>query len=207
MRLGAALQGNLREYMRRELSEATEGVVKGLHKAANSLKAVLRQQVSGAGLGRKVGNAWRNQFYENQRIDAAALVYSKAPEIHRAFNYGVTIRARGGKYLAIPAKVQKVGRFRRGVRNAGKLKFIPGQNGKNPLLVSEKKSTRKKVYGSDRKRRKPGQGLAPRTFAQRYKVEFILVPQTTLKKLLDVERAEQRILNALPAMIRESMKD
>ena len=45
-----------------------------------------------------------NPPYPNQRLDAASLVYTKAPQIIRAFDEGAVVRSRRGRFLAIPTE-------------------------------------------------------------------------------------------------------
>ena len=66
------------------------------------LKTELRRQVASAGLGQRLANSWRDRHYPNQRLDAASLVYTKAPQIIRAFDEGALIRSKRGRFLAIP---------------------------------------------------------------------------------------------------------
>ena len=49
-------------------------------------------------------NSWRDKHYPNQKLDAASLVYTKAPQIIRAFDEGAVIRSRRGRFLAIPTE-------------------------------------------------------------------------------------------------------
>ena len=53
----------------------------GTREAGRGLKAELRRQVASAGLGQRLANSWRDKHYPNQKLDAASLVYTKAPQI------------------------------------------------------------------------------------------------------------------------------
>jgi hypothetical protein len=57
--------------------------------------------VTSAGLGQRLANSWRDKHYPNQKLDAASLVYTKAPEIVRAFE-GVGESDWRGRFFAIP---------------------------------------------------------------------------------------------------------
>lgn len=73
--------------------------------AAETLKNRLRADVLGAGLGQGVANAWRfDELYPQDGLSAspAAKVRTKAPKIIHAFDRGVEIRAKGGRWLPIP---------------------------------------------------------------------------------------------------------
>ena len=60
--------------------------------------------MTSAGLGQRLANSWRDKHYPNQQLDAASLVYTKAPQIIRAFDDGAVIRSRRGRFLAIPTE-------------------------------------------------------------------------------------------------------
>jgi hypothetical protein len=72
--------------------------------AGQGLKTALHRQVGTAGLGQRLANSWRDKHYPNQRLDAATLVYTNAPQIIRAFDEGAVIRSRRGRFLAIPTE-------------------------------------------------------------------------------------------------------
>lgn len=58
------------------------------------LKTELRRQVAGAALGQRLAKSWRDRHYPNQKLDAASLVYSKAPQIIRASDEGARTLSR-----------------------------------------------------------------------------------------------------------------
>jgi hypothetical protein len=62
------------------------------------------RQVANAGLGQRLANSWRDKHYPNQKLDAASLLYTNAPQIIRAFDEGAVIRSRRGRFLAIPTE-------------------------------------------------------------------------------------------------------
>jgi hypothetical protein len=195
MRIIAALQGDLVKEMNAEFDAATEGVTRGLQEAGDGLKAMLRAQVVSAGLGRRLAKTWQNKFYPNRRIDAAELVYSKAPEIARTFDTGATIHPKKGLFLAIPTKEvqrRRIGRNRMTPGDFGKLVFLSRGNGKGILVERERKT--RKLRG------KKNQGKVKIVYKN--KLLFFLVKQTILQKRLDISRAEERISNLLPLLIK-----
>lgn len=103
MQLNAAIQGDLRRIMAEETQIIREGAMQGLRDTARAAQAKLRQQTESAGLGRRVANAWRMRVFPHHGTadDAAALIWSRAPDIIRG-NMGAVIRGRDGTYLAIP---------------------------------------------------------------------------------------------------------
>jgi hypothetical protein len=104
MRLTAAFSGDLSQLLAEEVRAAETAVTAGVRQAGEGLKGELRRQVTGAGLGSRLANAWRDRHYPNEKVDAASLVWTKAPQIIRAFAEGVTIRSRRGRWLAIPTE-------------------------------------------------------------------------------------------------------
>jgi hypothetical protein len=62
-----------------ELRDLERAVASGTREAGRGLKSELRRQVASAGLGQRLANSWRDKHYPNHKLDAASLVYSKAP--------------------------------------------------------------------------------------------------------------------------------
>src|SRR5512132_4735183 len=104
MKLAATIARSLQADMQVELSEIERAVATGTRDAGRGLKTELRRQVSSAGLGQRLANSWRDRHYPNRKIDAASLVYTKAPQIIRAFDEGALIRSMRGRFLAIPTE-------------------------------------------------------------------------------------------------------
>jgi hypothetical protein len=102
MKLAATVVRSLRADMQAELREVERAVATGTREAGRGLRTELRRQVASAGLGQRLANRWRDKHYPNQKLDAASLVYSRAPQIIRAFDEGRVIRSRRGRFLAIP---------------------------------------------------------------------------------------------------------
>ena len=194
MRLKAAITGNLEQVMAEEYALASRAVTAGVGKRTGILKADLRGQITRARLGGRLAKAWRGRVYENDGINAAGFVWSKAPQIMRAFDEGVTIRARGGRWLAIPTEHAP----RRGKSAGGRssmtrrispkshvwrnrLRFVP-VNPRLALLVERRKGHKKSL------------------------VMFILVKQVKLKKRLDVKGAGLAAAKALPRDILEAFE-
>jgi hypothetical protein len=90
--------------MQAEQRNIEHAVATGTRDAGRGLKTELRRQVASAGLGQRLANSWRDKHYPNQRLDAASLVYTKAPQIIRALDEGAVIRSRRGRFLAIPTE-------------------------------------------------------------------------------------------------------
>ena len=82
------LARSLQADMQTELREIELAVGTATKAAGIGLKTELSRQVPSAGLGQRLANSWRDKHYPNQRLDAASLVYTNAPQIIRAFDEG-----------------------------------------------------------------------------------------------------------------------
>ena len=104
MRLKAAVEGSLSEYMEREYQNCARAVTKGVSLAANGLKTAMRTQVKSAGLGSRLANTWRGDVYPKAKnsVSAAGVVYTKAQKIMEGFEYQTVVRSKDGLWLAIP---------------------------------------------------------------------------------------------------------
>jgi hypothetical protein len=107
--------------MAAEVKAGEEAVTAAMREAGTGLKTAWRGQITGAGLGRRLANSIRSQTYPKagESLNAAALVWSKAPVIVGAHDTGPLIRSREGFWLAIPTEAAG-----RGLRGA---KLTPGE--------------------------------------------------------------------------------
>ncbi len=204
LRIVAALQGDLRKVMATELQTAVQAVSQGVQQATDGLKGELRNQVTNAGLGGKLAQTWRGQIYPRggQSINAAGYIYSKAPDIISSFAEGVTIRSKHGRFLAIPTQYVIRQKNRRispaDFEEAGiPLRYIPPQGARRVgLLVADNfhvtSKGRARVASATALR--TGRGLASI-------IMFVLVPQVSLKKRLDVDGAAQKWIDKLPELV------
>jgi hypothetical protein len=200
--------------MQAELRDLERAVASGTRDAGRGLRTELRRQVTSAGLGQRLANSWRDRHYPNQKLDAASLVYTKAPQIIRAFDEGTVIRSRRGRFLAIPTEnAPRKGTDGRRIspstfpeRRFGPLRFVPRTNGPSLLVADGLRASFSRKSGSLRgfrrateRARRSGQGLAT-------VVMFLLVPQVKLRKRLDVARAAERWSGQLPALIERQLR-
>jgi hypothetical protein len=212
MRLEAALQGDLEKHMKAEVRAAGRAVVAGTRRAADGLKHEMRVQVTSAGLGRRLANSWRGKTYENNKLDAAGRVWTRAPTIMRAFDEGVTIKSKKGLWLAIPTPAAP----RRGVggkrispstfpeHRFGRLRFVYRGGGKPSLLVVDGLRSRGGKRGgfarAGKRAQATGRGLAT-------VVMFIMAPQVRLRKRLDFTGAGRHWQRRLPRLIANAWQD
>src|ERR687892_2806237 len=101
MKLAATIARSLQAEMHADLRGIERAVANGTRDAGRGLRTELRRQVASAGLSQRLANSWRDRHYLNQKLDAASLVYTKAPQIVRAFDEGAVIRSKRGRFLAI----------------------------------------------------------------------------------------------------------
>ena len=157
-------------------------------------------------MGQRLANTWRAELYPKGRksIKAAGFVFTKAPTIIRAFDQGAVIKSKHGFWLAIPTPAAGTGA--RGKRmtpglweqmHGSRLRFIY-RRGAPSLLVAENMRARTGKRGGFAKGSasalRSGRGMTS-------VVMFILVPQVSLRKRLDVNAAAERWASALPELI------
>jgi hypothetical protein len=214
MKFAAAIARSLQADMQAQLRDLERAVAAGTKSAGQGLKTEIRRQVASTGLGQRLANSWRDKHYPNKRLDAASLVYSKAPQIIRAFDEGALIRSRRGRFLAIPTEnAPRKGTDARRISPStfpgyrfGPLRFVPRSSGPSLLVVDGLRASYSRQTGqlrgfrraTDRARRS-GQGLTT-------VVMFLLVPQVKLRKRLDVARAAERWSAQLPALIERQLR-
>jgi hypothetical protein len=202
MKLNITISPNLAAIMAGEIKAGEKAVTAAMRAAGAQLKSDWRGQITQAGLGRRLGNSIRNQTYPKagESLDAAALVWSKAPMIIGAHDTGPLIRSKDGFWLAIPTeaagKGARGGRItpgewerRRGLR----LRFIYRRRGPS-LLVAEGRLNNRGLGVASRSKTGRGKATVP---------IFLLVRQVKLRKRLDLARdakaAQERIPGAIVA--------
>ncbi len=130
----ATATGNLTAALDLELRRVSAALRRAVTTAGAQVQSALRTQARGAGFkdgGRALANSWRLKIYPEpgrgpKTLKPAAVVHSRMPTVAEAFDRGVTVRAKGGKYLAYPTGFNAAG----GRRNAGRrggLRVTPAQ--------------------------------------------------------------------------------
>ena len=189
MRLKAAVEGSLVEYMEREYQNCARAVTKGVSLAANGLKTAMRTQVKSAGLGSRLANTWRGDIYPKAKnsVSAAGVVYTKAQKIMEGFEYQTVVRGKDGLWLAIPtAAISKRIRNKRMTpalyeRSKGvRLRFVYLKNGASLLMHEQKRKTI---------------------------VAFVLVPQVRMPKLINFAAESAKWQAKLPSLILENWRE
>jgi len=192
--------GDLGAMMAAEIAAGEKAVTKAVADAGTSLKSAWRGQITSAGLGARLSRTIRSELYPKGQpsLNAAALIWSKAPVIVGAHDTGPLIRSKDGFWLAIPTaaagKSARGGRItpgewegRRGLR----LRFIYRRSGPSLLVAEGRLNTRGLGVAS---RSKTGRGLTTVPI-------FLLVRQVKLRKRLDLDRAAKAAQDAIPGAI------
>jgi Family of unknown function (DUF6441) len=214
MKLAATIARSLQADMKAELRDIERAVTSGTRDAGRGLKTELRRAVTSAGLGQRLANSWRDRHYPNQRLDAASLVYTKAPQITRAFDEGAVIRSRRGRFLAIPTEnAPRKGTDGKRIsprtfpeHRFGPLRFVPRRRGPSLLVVDGLRASFSRKSGVLRGFRRTTDRARERGDGLTTVVMFLLVPQVKLRKRLDVARAAERWSAQLPALIEQQLR-
>lgn len=210
MRIGCTIDGDLEEIMAEEIRAGQAAVSGAMRSAGIALKTAWRQQVLAAGLGTRLANAARSETYPKDKdsLNAATLVWTKAPKIYGVMNRGAVIHARSGIWLAIP--MPTAGRDASGVRltpaewerrNGRRLQFIPVKGGRSALLVD--KGARHLGGAMTRKGARGGSHARSKASAaeDRSVVMFTLVREVTLRKKLNLWQPVESVASGIPAEI------
>ena len=210
MRITAAIQGSLSEYMATEVRAAEKAVTSGVKQATDGLKLAMRRQVTSAGLGQRLANTWRGKVYPQGQVSlkAAGLVYTNAPEIMVGLEVATVIRGKDGLWLAIPtpnAPKRGVGGKRINPTNfpeqsLGRLRFVYRPSGVSLLVVDNVRATARGIRSATDKQKASGRGLSTA-------VMFWLVRQVRTKKRIDLKREAEVWQNRLPSLIANNWKD
>ena len=200
MKFGFGITPDLLAAMEREIKAGESAVTRALQAAGQELKADWRGQITGAGLGTRLARTIRSQAYpkRGESLEAAALVWTKAPQIIGAHDSGPLIRSKSGFWPPIPTEAAGKGRGgkrltpgdweqRRGLR----LRFIYRKRGPSLLVVEGRLNSRGIGVAS---RSKTGRGLATVPV-------FLLVPQVKLRKRLDLARDAAQVQAQVPGRI------
>jgi hypothetical protein len=174
--------------MAAEIAAGERAVTAAMREAGTGLKLAWRGQITGAGLGARLANSIRAEVFPKAgaSLNAAAVVWSKAPVIIGAHDAGPLIRARNGLWLAIPLPAAGKALGGRRITPAAwerktglRLRFVCRRSGPSLLVAPE---------GS----RSPAATVA---------AIFLLVPQVKLPKRLDLARDAERAHDAVPGLI------
>lgn len=183
MRLKAALEGSLEEYLEKEYQNAANAATTGIKQATDGLKNSMRAQVKNSGLSSRLANTWRGDVFPNAKksISAAGIVYTKAPTIMAGFEFETIIRGKNGLWLAIPTEAVK--------------KKVYGKR-MTPVLYEKLKGVKLCfIY------RAHGSSLLVHEQKKKTIIAFILVPQVKMPKLINFSTESQKWQDKVPELI------
>lgn len=197
---------DLARLMADEVKAGEKAVHFAVKDAGTALKNVWRGQVIGAGLGQRLARTIRSETWPKHKnsMNAASMVWTRAPVLVSAHDTGPLIRSKDGFWLAIPTDA--AGKSRSGKRptpgewerrTGMRLRFIYRRNGPSLLIAEGRIAKSGRAVAS---RSKTGRGLTSVPI-------FLLVPQVKLRKRLDLEKPAQAALAALPAAIVRKWSD
>jgi hypothetical protein len=103
MRLTIDIQPDLGKLMAAEIAAGERAATAAMREASIGLKLGWRGQITGAGLGARLANSIRSEVFPKAGVslNAAAVVWSKAPVIIGVHDTGPLIRSKNGLWLAI----------------------------------------------------------------------------------------------------------
>lgn len=200
MKLGVSIVGDIVRLMEAEVKAGEKAVTTAMRDAGTGLKTAWRAQITGAGLGARLARTIRSEQFPKGRtsLNAAALVWSKAPVIVSAHDTGPLIRSKNGFWLAIPTpaagKSLRGGQITPGEwerRTGLRLRFVYRRTGPSLLVAEGRLNSKGRAVAS---RSKTGRGLTTVPI-------FLLVPQVRLPKRLDLGRDAERVRDAVPRLI------
>ena len=187
MKLTLDIRPDLGALMAAEIATGERAVTAAVREAGVGLKLGWSGQITGAGLGARLANSIRSEVFPKAGVslNAAAVVWSKAPVIIGAHDAGPLIRARNGLWLAIPTPV------------AGK---ALGGRRITPAAWERKAGLRLRFV---LRRNRPSLFVAPTSYVSGTSGTpiFLLVPQVKLPKRLDLARDAGRAYDAMPELI------
>lgn len=200
MKLNLSVTGDIVTAMRGEILAGEKAVTTAMRVAGSNLKSDWRAQITRARLGQRLTKTIRSKTYPaaGESLEAAALIWSNAPQIIGAHDTGPLIRSKDGFWLAIPTPAAGKGtrgkaltpgewERRRGLR----LRFVYRRRGPS-LLVADGRLNSRGLGVASRSKTRRGQSTVP---------IFLLVPQVKLSKRLSLARDAERAQAAIPGLI------
>lgn len=199
--------------MKETLANSQQAILAGVTESTNEAKAALREMTRAAFKGGKLPNTWQSKVYGRDSFNPAGMIYSKAPELMRAFSKGVLVKSADGFYLAIPTEnAPKKGRDGKRISPSnwpkevyGPLRFVYRPNGRSLLVADDLRASYSRKTGQMR-------GFKAASAKQRAAgkvatvIMFWLVPQVKLDKRIDPEPAVKSAGSRIPDRITARLK-
>ena len=200
MKLKLDIDPDIVAMMAAEVAAGERAVTAAMREAGTGLKSAWRLQITGAGLGQRLARTIRAEQFPKGKpsLNAASLVWSKAPVIVGAHDTGPLIRSKSGFWLTIPTpaagKSSRGGRITPGEwerRSGLRLRFVYRRSGPSLLVAEGRLNTKGRAVAS---RSKTGRGVTTVPI-------FLLVQQVKLPKRLDLARDAEAALDSVPGLI------
>jgi hypothetical protein len=201
VKLKLDIQPDLVAMMAAEIAAGERAVTGAMREAGAGLKLAWRGQIVSAGLGPRLVNSIRSEAFPKAgaSLNAAALVWSKAPVIVGAHDAGPLIRSQNGFWLAIPTPAAGKALGGRRVTPAAwerktglRLRLVYRRTGPSLLVADGARINARGLAATSRSQTGRGQVTAP---------IFLLVPQVKLPKRLDLTGDAERAHDAVPRLI------
>lgn len=193
-RLALALTGDLAASLDAHEELIARAVTEAAKMTGKQVQGRYREALVRAGLGNKLPRTIRTRTYPQNgaSIEAATLIWSKAPHILAGLTTATTITGTGGNWLAIPTENAPKRLMRKRITpdiyeqryGAGRLQFVSLVPGRSGMLVDNDLRVRGGKRG----------GYAPRTARSRGEAVavpmFWLVRQVKTRKVIDLAQLE-----------------
>ena len=200
MKIGLGVTPDLVRLVEKEYLHGERAVTRTMRDVSRDLKTKWRGHIA-ARLGHRMGNTVKSAAWPKatESMNAAAMVWTRAPQIVAAHEQGTTIRSGDGFFLAIPTP--EAGRGLKGRR------ITPGEwerrTGIRLRFIYRRRAASLLVAGGVRINRR-GRAVISRSKTGRNQVTapiFILVPQVRLRKRLSLVRLAEDVAGTVPARI------
>lgn len=194
------------KQMENTLAIARQSIVDATKKVTDDIKKDLRGEVLSAGLGDRLSKTWRSKFYGANSFGCAGMIFTKAPELIRAFTEGARIRSANGFWLAIPtenAPKRGVGGKRISPSNFpehvyGNLQFVYRPTGVSLLVVNNMRASYSRKTGQFRGFKRASDKAIGRGRGLTSVVMFLLVPEVSLRPRLNPDEIVSRNADKVP---------
>ncbi|MEZ0263029.1 MAG: DUF6441 family protein [Alphaproteobacteria bacterium] len=212
MKLGITVNAaQAHAQMKATLANAKRSILAGVQGKTTEGKESLRDATRRVLKGNKLPTSWQAKIFGKESFNPAGLIYSKAPEIMRAFSEGATIKNPDGFWLPVPT--DNCPKSYNGKRVTpsnwpkevyGPLTFIWIRSQGRGVLAAMDPPNAKTMAATRRilgRRQIRGGASATKLKDMTKRIMFNLVPQVTLKKLLDPAALGKAAGDGIPAAI------
>jgi hypothetical protein len=222
LHLEFALKGDLEKWARETTTGYLTGLKGAVKEAGLEVQTKLRDDVTSAGLGQGLANAWRldvNPRGAKLAYSPSAYLHSNAAHIIEGFTKGEPLASRDGGYLAVPipgspadeVRVPKGGKLIAIMeKRFGKLRTIRTKRGLLMLVAENVRQSASGRFGSAvRTNKKTGTRYVPKNAATATLPLFWLVRQVRLAKRLNwptiAKEAEGQFASTIESKLKQRL--